>query len=166
MFPFSVSLRFVGFLKNYSNPDLIVSFNSERSIEDEINRESNSDIATVLISYATMFVYISLALGHIRSFRTLLVSPLALAACRHLVATFVLRINGLPCGFSGGLEDLSGYSGHPDRIKLRRVLSGRLQLRRRSPHPHRHRGHPLPRAGRRRGQHLHHRPDLPGRWAV
>lgn len=81
MFPFSVSLRFVGFLKNYSNPDLIVSFNSERSIEDEINRESNSDIATVLISYATMFVYISLALGHIRSFRSLLVSPLALAAC-------------------------------------------------------------------------------------
>ncbi|MCJ8745223.1 hypothetical protein PDJAM_G00127900 [Pangasius djambal] len=65
--------EFVSFLKNYSNPDLIISFNSERSIEDEINRESNSDLVTVLISYATMFVYISLALGHIRSFRTLLV---------------------------------------------------------------------------------------------
>ncbi|MCI4390967.1 hypothetical protein PGIGA_G00129000 [Pangasianodon gigas] len=65
--------EFVSFLKNYSNPDLIISFNSERSIEDEINRESNSDITTVLISYATMFVYISLALGHIRSFRTPLV---------------------------------------------------------------------------------------------
>lgn len=61
-------------MKNYSNPNLTVSFNSERSIEDEINRESNGDIATVLISYATMFVYISLALGHIRSFRSLLVS--------------------------------------------------------------------------------------------
>ncbi|XP_060762393.1 NPC intracellular cholesterol transporter 1 isoform X2 [Neoarius graeffei] len=65
--------EFVSFLKNYSNPDLVIAFNSERSIEDEIDRESNSDISTVLISYATMFVYISLALGHIRSFRSLLV---------------------------------------------------------------------------------------------
>lgn len=71
---FLLSFRYVSFLKNYSNPNLTISFNSERSIEDEINRESNSDVATVLISYATMFVYISLALGHIRSFRGLLVS--------------------------------------------------------------------------------------------
>lgn len=66
--------RFIRFVKNYSNPNLIVSFNSERSIEDEINRESNSDVATILISYAIMFIYISLALGHIRSFQSLLVS--------------------------------------------------------------------------------------------
>uniref|UniRef100_A0A672RUG7 Niemann-Pick C1 protein-like n=1 Tax=Sinocyclocheilus grahami TaxID=75366 RepID=A0A672RUG7_SINGR len=46
---------------------------SERSIEDEIDRESNSDITTIVISYVIMFVYISLALGHINSFWTLLV---------------------------------------------------------------------------------------------
>lgn len=66
--------RFISFLKNYSNPNLTISFNSERSIEDEINRESESDLSTVVVSYAIMFVYISLALGHIHSFRRVLVS--------------------------------------------------------------------------------------------
>lgn len=62
-------------MKNYSNPNLTITFSAERSIEDEINRESNSDISTIVISYAIMFVYISVALGHIRSCRRLLVRP-------------------------------------------------------------------------------------------
>jgi Niemann-Pick C1 protein len=66
--------RFIRFLKNYTNPNLTISFNSERSIEDEINRESESDLSTVVVSYAIMFIYISLALGHIHSFRRVLVS--------------------------------------------------------------------------------------------
>ncbi|KAI4905204.1 hypothetical protein NFI96_011036 [Prochilodus magdalenae] len=65
--------EFISFMKNYSNPNLNISFSSERSIEDEINRESQSDISTIIISYVIMFVYVSLALGHIRSFHTLLV---------------------------------------------------------------------------------------------
>uniref|UniRef100_A0A673KAM8 Niemann-Pick C1 protein-like n=1 Tax=Sinocyclocheilus rhinocerous TaxID=307959 RepID=A0A673KAM8_9TELE len=65
--------RFVNFVKNYDNPNLTIAFSSERSIEDEIDRESNSDITTIVISYVIMFVYISLALGHINSFWTLLV---------------------------------------------------------------------------------------------
>lgn len=65
--------EFINFLKNYDNPNLTISFSAERSIEDEINRESNSDIGTVLISYIVMFVYISIALGHIQSCRRLLV---------------------------------------------------------------------------------------------
>uniref|UniRef100_A0A8C1ZAD7 Niemann-Pick disease, type C1 n=1 Tax=Cyprinus carpio TaxID=7962 RepID=A0A8C1ZAD7_CYPCA len=56
--------------KNYDNPNLTISFSAERSIEDEIDRESNSDVTTIVISYVIMFVYISLALGHINSFRT------------------------------------------------------------------------------------------------
>ncbi|KAL1279958.1 hypothetical protein QQF64_014558 [Cirrhinus molitorella] len=64
---------FIEFVKNYSNPNLTISFSTERSIEDEIDRESNSDVTTIVISYVIMFVYISLALGHINSFRTLLV---------------------------------------------------------------------------------------------
>ncbi|XP_059977805.1 NPC intracellular cholesterol transporter 1 [Lagenorhynchus albirostris] len=59
--------EFINFVKNYKNPNLTISFKAERSIEDEINRESNSDIFTVLISYGIMFLYISIALGHIES---------------------------------------------------------------------------------------------------
>nr|XP_012601559.1 Niemann-Pick C1 protein isoform X1 [Microcebus murinus] len=65
--------EFINFVKNYKNPNLTISFSAERSIEDELNRESNSDVFTVLISYAIMFLYISLALGHIKSCRRLLV---------------------------------------------------------------------------------------------
>ncbi|XP_061588491.1 NPC intracellular cholesterol transporter 1 [Cololabis saira] len=65
--------EFIKFMKNFSNPNLTVAFSAERSIEDEINRESNSDISTIMISYIIMFIYISLALGHINSFRRLLV---------------------------------------------------------------------------------------------
>lgn len=60
-------------MRNYQNPNLTISFSAERSIEDEINRESDSDICTVVISYAVMFLYISIALGHIRSCRRFLV---------------------------------------------------------------------------------------------
>ncbi|XP_042299315.1 NPC intracellular cholesterol transporter 1-like [Sceloporus undulatus] len=59
--------EFINFVKNYSNPNLTISFTAERSVEDEINRESNSDASTVVISYIVMFVYISIALGHIKS---------------------------------------------------------------------------------------------------
>ena len=61
-------------MQNYENPTLTISFKAERSIEDELNRESNSDVFTVLISYGVMFLYISIALGHIKSCRRLLVS--------------------------------------------------------------------------------------------
>ncbi|XP_061550825.1 NPC intracellular cholesterol transporter 1 isoform X2 [Phycodurus eques] len=63
--------EFIRFMKEFHNPNLTIAFSAERSIEDEINRESNSDISTVVLSYAIMFVYISLALGHIHSCRRL-----------------------------------------------------------------------------------------------
>ncbi|XP_044629465.2 NPC intracellular cholesterol transporter 1 [Equus asinus] len=65
--------EFINFVKNYKNPNLTISFSAERSIEDELNRESNSDVFTVVISYAVMFLYISIALGHIKSCSRLLV---------------------------------------------------------------------------------------------
>lgn len=65
--------EFISFMKNFSNANLTIAFSAERSIEDEIDRESNSDIATIVISYAIMFIYISLALGHIHSLRRLMV---------------------------------------------------------------------------------------------
>lgn len=51
-----------------------VAFSSERSIEDELERVSKAEVYTVIISYGVMFAYIAIALGHFRSFSTLLVS--------------------------------------------------------------------------------------------
>nr|CAD7409445.1 unnamed protein product [Timema cristinae] len=69
--------KFISFMKNWSvsaKPKFMeVAFSSERSIQDEIDRESKAEVATVVISYVVMFVYISLALGRVRSFRTLMV---------------------------------------------------------------------------------------------
>jgi Niemann-Pick C1 protein len=46
----------------------------KRSIEDELSRESRTDVYTILLSYLLMFAYITLFLGHLRKFLTLLVS--------------------------------------------------------------------------------------------
>ncbi|XP_071233775.1 NPC intracellular cholesterol transporter 1-like [Salvelinus alpinus] len=96
--------EFIGFLKNYSNPNLTISFNSERSIEDEINRESESDLSTVVVSYAIMFVYISLALGHIHSFRRVLVdSKISLG-----IAGIVIVLSSVACSLG-----IFSYAGIP-----------------------------------------------------
>ena len=54
--------------------DYAVLFLFQRSIQDELDRESRSDILTILISYLIMFGYITLALGQFHSFETILVS--------------------------------------------------------------------------------------------
>ena len=70
--------RFVEFMKNWTEtqmPEFMsVAYSSERSIEDELERQSEAEVITVVISYAVMFVYIAVALGRFRSFRTILVS--------------------------------------------------------------------------------------------
>ncbi|RNA21587.1 Niemann-Pick C1, partial [Brachionus plicatilis] len=53
----------IEFLKNYTNENMSISFSTERSIQDELDRESKSDISTILISYMAMFLYITLTLG-------------------------------------------------------------------------------------------------------
>ncbi|KAG8571041.1 hypothetical protein GDO81_011513 [Engystomops pustulosus] len=65
--------EFIKFVQSYNNTNLSIAFSTERSIEDEINRESNSDVTTVLISYALMFLYISLTLGRIAPCESILV---------------------------------------------------------------------------------------------
>lgn len=62
--------RFVELMSNYTTSNktskhLDIAFTSERSIEDELNRESKSDISTILVSYLLMFVYIAVSLGHV-----------------------------------------------------------------------------------------------------
>jgi Niemann-Pick C1 protein len=41
----------IEFMKSYSNPNMTVSFSTERSIQDELDRGSQSDVKTILISY-------------------------------------------------------------------------------------------------------------------
>ncbi|XP_077517894.1 NPC intracellular cholesterol transporter 1-like [Amblyomma americanum] len=65
--------EFIKTLKSFSNPNMSIAFLSESSVEDELERESRSDVFTVLLSYFVMFVYVSLALGQYRSCRTALV---------------------------------------------------------------------------------------------
>ncbi|CAF0910919.1 unnamed protein product [Didymodactylos carnosus] len=65
--------KFLEFMSTYKSDWFDVKYRAERSIEDEIERESRSDIKTVVISYMIMFLYITLALGRIRSWRGLVV---------------------------------------------------------------------------------------------
>ncbi|CRL00931.1 CLUMA_CG014455, isoform A, partial [Clunio marinus] len=61
--------NYVELMLNYTSSNrskhLDIAFTSERSIEDELNRESKSDISTILVSYLLMFAYIAVSLGHV-----------------------------------------------------------------------------------------------------
>lgn len=50
-----------------------IAFSSERSIQDAIAELSQAESLTVIISYSVMFIYVSIALGKFRSFKTILV---------------------------------------------------------------------------------------------
>ena len=66
---------FLNFMHKYTreHPYYRIAFKAERSIEDELNRQSQSDIVTVAVSYLIMFIYILLALGDINHCSTILV---------------------------------------------------------------------------------------------
>ncbi|XP_075743026.1 NPC intracellular cholesterol transporter 1-like isoform X2 [Rhipicephalus microplus] len=66
--------EFIKLMKRYNNTELMtVAFMAERSIEDELERGSHSDVVTVGISYIIMFAYIAIALGDINSCSRLLI---------------------------------------------------------------------------------------------
>lgn len=59
---------FIDFMKDWESNEMPreymeIAFNSERSIEDELNRETYGDLATIAISYILMFLYITISLG-------------------------------------------------------------------------------------------------------
>lgn len=60
---------YVDFMKNWVKNNkssyIEIAFSSERSIEDELLRESQSDVSTIIVSYLIMFVYIAISLGHV-----------------------------------------------------------------------------------------------------
>ena len=71
---------YIDFMKNWTNDKtntqyMDVAFTSERSIEDELERETYQDVATIAFSYLLMFMYITIALGRITKLRRFMVSP-------------------------------------------------------------------------------------------
>jgi len=65
--------KFVEFMKDWienemPNQYMDVAFTSERSVEDELDRETYGDVATIAISYIIMFIYITLSLGQYSKF--------------------------------------------------------------------------------------------------
>ncbi|KAL5968172.1 NPC intracellular cholesterol transporter 1 [Taenia solium] len=73
-----------------AHPEVVVSFAAERSVEDEIVRQSHSDISTIIISYTIMVVYVSICLGNYRGLRTCLVSLSSLSMLVLTVYTAIL----------------------------------------------------------------------------
>ncbi|XP_053383047.1 NPC intracellular cholesterol transporter 1-like [Mercenaria mercenaria] len=65
--------EFIKFIKNYKNPNMTISFSAERSIQDELDRESRSDVWTIVLSYLIMFGYITIALGQFHGLDTILI---------------------------------------------------------------------------------------------
>lgn len=70
---------FIDYIKKWEqnetlSANLSIAFTSERSIQDEISRASESDVVTILISYCLMFLYIAVGLGQFRALDRILVS--------------------------------------------------------------------------------------------
>ncbi|XP_058452330.1 NPC intracellular cholesterol transporter 1 isoform X2 [Malaya genurostris] len=64
---------YVDFMKNWTRANMSIAFTSERSIEDELRRESQSDVSTILVSYIIMFAYIAVSLGHVNQWKRALI---------------------------------------------------------------------------------------------
>jgi Niemann-Pick C1 protein len=71
-------LTFINFMKEWEKNEsntiyFDLAYSSERSIEDELARQSEADVVTIAISYLIMLVYITIALGKITSFKRFMV---------------------------------------------------------------------------------------------
>ncbi|KAI8145976.1 patched family-domain-containing protein [Fennellomyces sp. T-0311] len=68
-----------------------VTYSTESSLETELNKSSNTDALTIIISYLVMFVYASVSLGRFRSWnlrRLLVDSKFGLGICGILIVIF------------------------------------------------------------------------------
>ncbi|XP_038051413.1 NPC intracellular cholesterol transporter 1-like [Patiria miniata] len=80
--------EFLEFMKNYDNPNLTIAYQAERSIEDEIERESFSDVFTIAGSYLLMFGYVAIVLGKFPYYnikRIFIESKIVLGLCGVLI---------------------------------------------------------------------------------
>ncbi|KAI8334838.1 patched family-domain-containing protein [Choanephora cucurbitarum] len=68
-----------------------ISYSTESSLETELNKSSNTDATTIIVSYVVMFVYAAIALGKISSLnprRLLVDSKFSLAICGIMIVIF------------------------------------------------------------------------------
>ncbi|XP_059616891.1 NPC intracellular cholesterol transporter 1 isoform X3 [Phlebotomus argentipes] len=68
--------NYVKFMQDWvkgNKTNMNIAFTSERSIQDELKRESQSDVSTILVSYIIMFAYIAISLGHVEEFSRILI---------------------------------------------------------------------------------------------
>ncbi|KAI9274797.1 patched family-domain-containing protein [Phascolomyces articulosus] len=68
-----------------------ITYSTEGSLETELNKSSNTDALTVIISYLVMFIYASVALGRFRSWnlrRLMIDSKFGLGVCGILIVIF------------------------------------------------------------------------------
>lgn len=77
-----------------------IGFSTDRSIQDELERESYGDIPTIVISYVVMFIYVALALGTIKR-PIFFNSKIALALGGILVVIFSVAISIGLCALFG-----------------------------------------------------------------
>ena len=64
---------FVDHLANFTSDKMEIAYMAEISIEDGIDKMSEAELWTVIISYLVMFLYITIALGKIRNVKTFFV---------------------------------------------------------------------------------------------
>lgn len=99
--------KFVEYMKNLTatlDPLVYdIAFTSERSIEDELERGSKSDIITIVVSYLLMFAYIAISLGHVESYsRAMIDSKITLGIGGVLIVlASVIASGGLIGGYLG-----------------------------------------------------------------
>ncbi|XP_059489962.1 NPC intracellular cholesterol transporter 1 homolog 1b-like [Neocloeon triangulifer] len=109
--------NFIAFMQKWekeSKPEFMeIAFNSERSIEDELDRTSKAEAYTVLISYAVMFFYISIALGHIRSIKTLVIDSKVTLAVGGILVVLI----SVACSLG-----IFGYAGIPTTLLVVEVI--------------------------------------------
>lgn len=71
---------FVDRLALFNSTNKTIAYMAERSIEDGIDQMSEAELWTVIISYLVMFLYITIALGKVRSIQTFFVESRILLA--------------------------------------------------------------------------------------
>ncbi|CAD6211781.1 GSCOCG00003829001-RA-CDS, partial [Cotesia congregata] len=109
--------KFLDFMKNWSNtecPEFVeVAYSAERSIEDELQRTSVTEIQTVVISYVFMFLYIMLTLGQFK------LSPQCFVTSKILISLggIVIVLASVASTFG-----IFGYIGVPTTILTLEVI--------------------------------------------
>ncbi|XP_060804008.1 NPC intracellular cholesterol transporter 1 homolog 1b-like [Amyelois transitella] len=83
--------NFLELMHNFtaSNQDIRVSFGAERSVEDEIRRVSVAEAVPIAISYVIMFIYVTFALGNIRSCRMWLIDSKVMVALGSILVELI-----------------------------------------------------------------------------